>query len=604
MFGYNNLKGKVSQLEGVNKDLISKTSQLNTENHKMNSIITSMGYGYEVFTGETNPNDLPEIKELVLYYDALRLRSWQFILKNHIANLIVTKRINWLIGSGLLFNSKPSDKPFIDSFGKEKGKTKHRQFIRDIEYQYRNFINTKDVDYTKSSTLHEMARQIDYNASGDGDVLLIMRVENGYPNIQVISGQNVVDPVLSSIELTKGHTLNEGVETNKKGEVVAYHVYVNANNSNSAFTPNPDTENFGTHRIPVYFKGTNQKKAWLYRASDLTKLGETRGMPLLSNIFESLQHVNDYLIANAKNAQLKAQLVISLEKDENSTGEKVLPGTTLNLPGMDVSEVTEQVASDGDVRACVNRSEVKLQGNAVILDPPKGVKANILNTTAQSDQKEYLNSTLRTIFADAGTPYEVMISSYDSNYSASMGARSDYQHNLDVLTEIIPSNQLYKMHYQMFLYLQILKGDIICEPLKKAYANNDIITIQAITNSTFEGTKLKPIDPVKFINALRLQLPEKIRQAIPLNTIENLINAASGGDYESVLNQITNEIDLLPEDLKPVEPVETIPGKLPIVPKPKTKASVLNEFIEEYESTLGDIPDDVNDLVNNLIESD
>lgn len=559
MFGINNLKTKVNNLTDLNKELIQKTSALVNENHKMNAIITgSLGLGYEAFTGETNANDLPAIKEMIIYYDYLRLRSWQFILKNHIANLIVTKRVNWVIGSGLLFNAKPSDKPFIDYYGEKLGKEKHRKFIREIEYQFRNYENSKQIDYTKNNNIHEMARVVDYNASGDGDVLLLMRIENGFPNIQVISGQCVINPMLPITEIESGHTINEGVETDKKGQVIAYHVAANKNTSNSAYTANPENEEYGTIRVPVYFKGTTFKQAWLYRASDLQKLGETRAMPLLSNIFESLQHVNDYIIANAKNAQLSAQMVIMLEKDANSTGERVFTDNTINVAGMSDVVVTDSVATDAQVEACANKMELKMKGNGFIGDLPKGVKAKILNPTAQSDQKEYLSSTLRTIFADAGTPYEVMISSYDSNYSASMGARADYQYNLDVITEIIPSNQLYKMVYQMFLYLQVLKGDIDCPPLKIAYEKNDIITIEAISASVFGGTKLKPIDPVKFIKSLREQLPEKIRGMVPLNTIENLVSSASGGDFESVLNQLMNEKALLPTDLEIVEPVKTI----------------------------------------------
>jgi capsid protein len=268
-------------------------------------------------------------------------------------------------------------------------------------------------------------------------------------------------------------------------------------------------------------------------------------MPLISHIFETLKHVNDYLIANSKNAQLLSQLVLFLEKDQNSNGEKVFGGNSINVAGMSDSIPDDQVASDSVVALSANKIERKLKGNGIVGDLPKGVKAKILNPTAQSDQAEYLNSTLRTIFSQSGTPYEVMISSYDSNYSASMGARSDYQHNLDVTTEIIPSNQLYKINYKLFLYLQVLKGEIICPPLLEAYNKNDIITIGAITNATFEGTKLKPIDPLKFINSLRAQLPESIRNKLPLNTSEKLINLASNGDFEGVVNQTANEIAIL-----------------------------------------------------------
>ncbi|MCP4762380.1 MAG: phage portal protein [archaeon] len=560
------LSEKVDTLESINKDLQEKTSTLSSENQKMNGILGSlMGYDYEGFTGETTLNELGLPKEVVIMYESLRVRSWEFILKNHIASLIINKRVNWLIGSGLLFNAKPYEQPFKDYYGEVEGKKKQQEFIRQIEYQYRNFSNTTHVDYEKSKTLHEIARHVDYNACGDGDVLVLMRVDNGFPNLQTISGQCVVNPSLIDKEVPKGHSVCEGVEKNKNDEVVAYHVLIETSISNGVYIPNPDNKlDFGTKRVSAFFKGNkNIKQAWLYRSSDLQKLGETRAMPLISHIFETLKHVNDYLIANSKNAQLLSQLVYFLEKDQNSNGEKVFGGNTINVAGMSDSTPVDQAPSDSEVALYANKIERKLNGNGMALDLPKGVTAKLMNPTAQSDQAEYLNSTLRTIFAQSGTPYEVMISSYDSNYSASMGARSDYQYNLDVLTEIIPSNQLYKMHYKLFLYLQVLKGEIDCPPLLKAYNENDIITIEAITNSKFEGTKLKPIDPVKFINSLRAQLPEKIRELVPLNTTENLVNAASGGDYESVLNQIINEMALLPKDLeieKP-EPVLNNGGK-------------------------------------------
>lgn len=551
---------KVDTLGKINIDLQKKTTQLTAENSKMNGILGSLvGFDYEAFTGETTYNELGVPKEIVIIYEYLRVRSWEYILKNHIASLIVNKRINWVIGAGLLFNAKPSEKPFIDYYGATDGPKKHKEFVRNIEYQYRNFSNTTKADYEKSNTLHEIARKTDYNACGDGDVLLLMRVEKGYPNLQVISGQCVVNPaILTDSKILDDHSVCEGVEKNKSGEVVAYHILVNTNIANGVYIPNPkETINYGTKRIPVYFKGAkNIKQAWLYRESDLQKLGETRAMPLLSHVFETLKHVNDYLIANSKNAQLLAQMVFMLEKDQNSTGEKVFAGNSINVAGMDAPVDTDLSADDTTVALSANKIERKLNGTGIVGDLPKGVKAKLLNPTAQSDQKEYLDSTLRTIFAQSGTPYEVMISSYDSNYSASMGARSDYQHNLDVLTEIIPSNQLYKMHYNMFLYLQILKGDIICPPLAEAYRKEDIITIAALTNSSFDGTKLKPIDPVKFIKALRMQIPEKYREQIPLNTLEKLINSASGGDYEQVINQLTSEIEILPKELIKEETVE------------------------------------------------
>lgn len=592
--GISTLKTNYADLKEVNKGLIEKTQKLNNENHKMNSFITSMGYQIEAFTGETNHGDLPQVKELVIVYEFLRLRSWEFILKNHIANLIVTKRINWQIGSGLLFNSKPSEKPFIEFYGNEKGKLEHKNFITEVEYQYRNFEKSKEVDYTGQNNLHEMARNVDYNACGDGDVLLLMRVKDGFPNIQVISGQCLENPFQT--EITKGHTMNEGVELNAKGEVVAYHITVNTETSNTAYKNPGEGFEYGTKRVPVYFKGTKFKQAWLYRATDLRKLGETRSMPLLSDKFESLQHVNDYIIANAKNAQLKAQMVIAFEKDANSDGTKIFNDANIDIAGMNsATENTTQVASDTEVHQSAVSTQMKMEGNAIVFDAPRGVKAKMINDTAQSDQKEYLNSVLTTIFADTGYSMEFMLSTYNSNYSASMGARSDTQHTLDVTTEIIPSAQLYKMHYEMFLYLQVMKGDIKCEPLKKAYQNNDVITIQAICNSTFEGTKLKPIDPVKFIKSLRDQMPESIRDKVALNSLDNLVNSSSGGDFETTTNQVGNEINAIPESFG-------IPTPEPNTSAKDAKIAMFEDFKTGYEDTMGDLPDEVENFITEFID--
>lgn len=575
-----NTKEKISELTSINKDLVKKTTDLRSENRKINSLITGiLGYESELFTGETTSGEIGLPKNILIWYELLRTRSWGFLIKNHIANLIVNKRVNWLIGSGLLFNAKPSEKPFIDYYGDKKGKEKHSEFIKEIEYQYRNYINSTEVDYEKKRTLHELARINDYNASGDGDTAILMRIENGLPNIQLISGQCVVNPALMN-DIEKDNRVSEGVEFNQKGEEQAYHILIETNISNGVYIPNPSKNlQFKTRRVPVYFKGTKIRQAWLYRSSDLQKLGETRAMPLLSMIFETLQHLNDYLIANSKNAQLLAQLVFAFERDKNATGEKMFNTGKIDVAGFEDSDGTEEVADDLETANAANKFTRMLKGNGIVMDLPKGIQAKILNPESQSNQAEYLTSTLKTLFASLGYPYEVMLSNYDSNYSASMGARSDFQHNLDVLTEIIPSNQLYKMHYKMFLYMQVLKGKIECRPLLDAYNSNDIITISAITNSVFEGTKLKPIDPVKFINSLRMQLPESIRQKVPLNTMENLVNSASNGDYQSVLNQILNENALLGENFK----IEETQNKTDIYSQIQTYLTDINDKLEEIQ---------------------
>lgn len=535
---------KIAKLEEINQSLLKKTHQLSVENEQMQNSLTRLDASFQLYTGENTINELGTLKELIIDYEALRLRSWEMLIKNHIAALMVNKRINWHIGSGLLFNARPSEKPFVEYYGsKELGLEMQKKFVTDAEYLFRNYAKTLLSDYSKQKNLHELARHADYNASGDGDVLILMRVKNGFPNIQVISGGCVLNPVITDKQIVPGNYVNEGVEFNESGEVIAYHVDITQSESNGTYRPIPDTLDYGTKRIPAYFPGTKIRSAWLYKQSDFSKAGETRTMPFISHLFETLKHLNDYLIANSKNAQLLSQIAFAFEREAYTTNERIFGEEDLSSLGMTTDDLADTCATDTEVKLAANAAEFRLNGNGIVMDLPKGVKAKILNPEAQSNQTEYLKSTLQTLSATVGQPLEVLLSSYNSNYSASMGARSDFQFTLDVLTELIPANQLYRKVYNMFIYLMVYSGKIECPPLLEAYNSNDLITIQAIINSSFEGTKLKPIDPVKFINSLRAQIPEKYRELIPLNTLENIINSASGGDYESVLNQMSKEID-------------------------------------------------------------
>lgn len=542
---------KIEDLKKVNTDLIEKTHALKAENAEMQNSIAGISSMFQVFTGENTINELGIPKEIIIDYESLRTRSWEFLLKNHLAGLIVQKRVDWQIGTGLLFNSKPYLKPFLDYYRDEdQALETQTKFIRDCEYLFRNFSSTKLLDYSNEKNLHELTRHADYNASGDGDVLLIMRIKKGLPTIQVISGQCVVNPVITE-EIPEDNSVCEGVEFDETGKIVAYHVWVDTDISNGVYTPNPSRVDFGTERIEAYFPNTDLRSSWLYKQSDLQKAGETRAMPLLAHVFETLKHVNDYLVANSKNAQLMAQLVFALEKDQNSSGERVFDAPGLNSLNMSAPEAAASTATDAQVAATANAAELKLNGNGIALDLPKGVTAKMLNPQSQSDQADFIKSTMQTLSAAVKQPYEVLVSSYNSNYTASMGARADFQHILDIGTEMIPANQLNRKVFDMFVYLKVLDGSIECPPLLQAYNNNDTITIQAITNSSFEGTKLKPIDPLKFIKSLREQIPSKYRDLIPLNTNENLVNAASGSDFESVITQVKNEVKQLTDELAP-----------------------------------------------------
>jgi hypothetical protein len=73
---------------------------------------------------------------------------------------------------------------------------------------------------------------------------------------------------------------------------------------------------------------------------------------------------------------------------------------------------------------------------------------------------------------------------------------------------------------------------------------------------------------------------------------------ASGGDYESITNQLVNEILALPDEFDNPEP-EVIPPTTN-----KTKQSLFEGFKQHYDDTIGELPDDVSDCIDEFVEKE
>ena len=64
--------------------------------------IFTIGYDGEKNTGEVGP-----IRNYIINYELLRLRSWQSYLESEITQTVVNRYITWLIGKGLKLQSEP-----------------------------------------------------------------------------------------------------------------------------------------------------------------------------------------------------------------------------------------------------------------------------------------------------------------------------------------------------------------------------------------------------------------------------------------------------------------------------------------------------------------
>jgi capsid protein len=486
-------KNKVKELSG----LIEKQS-----NQIANLSNLFFGQQYDLFDGEKSEGELGKARIIYPDYNTARERAWELQLTNDIAKLIINKWVTWTLGVGLRFNATPSKQV--------KGLIRDK-FISDVEYRFRNYLSSTYCDYAGMDNFHAKMSQALYNCKVAGDILVVLRIENGVVTVQLIDGANVQTPFKYAGE----NYILDGVEYDNRGRHVAYWVY---------------SENLEYTRIPAIHEPTGLKLAFLVYGSKF-RLNEVRGLPILIEDFEKIKNIERYIDATVKNAEVSSELILINEHDNSSTGENVFK--TAALKGL-----ASNVSSQNDLpNASVFKNSLTKLTKGVVLNNTIGANIKMLKPTAELTMPDFLASNLKLIFASAEIPFEVAMSVYNSNYSASRAAIKDWEQNLKVATNYF-ANQTYKRVYELWLYNEVLLGNIDCFQLIDAYRKKDYITITAINKATFTGVSVPSIDPVKEVNAVRMAMGDN---TTPLMTGELAAEIVSQQDFSEVQEQVKAE---------------------------------------------------------------
>lgn len=495
-------------LDLFNKNKIKElTEKLDTQTSNFQNLTNYFfGQQFKLFDGEKTEGELGRANVIYPDYYTAGERAWELQLTNDVAKLVMNKWITWLIGKGLRFNAIPPK-------DKIKGLNQNK-FIEDVEYRFRNYLNSRYCDYSSMVDFHTQEKECDYNALVRGDVLVVLRVENGRVTRQLIDGANVQTP----LNFESKNQILEGVEYDIKGQHVAYHIY----NNDLKF-----------QRIPAIHKQTGLKMAYLVYGSKF-RLNETRGLPMLIEDFEKIKNIERYVDATVKNAEVSSELVFINEHDATSTGENILKNNVLKGLTSSLSDESELPNA-----SCFKNSLTKLT-KGVALNNTIGAKIKMLKPDAANTMPDFLESNLKLIFGSAGIPYEVAMSVYNNNYSASRAAIKDWEHNLKVKTDDI-AKQTYQPFYELWLYNEILLGNIDAYQLVEAYRNSDYVSISAINKASFTGVAVPSIDPLKEVNAVRKAMAD---ETTPLMTGEQAAEIISQKDFSEIQEQRKEEIKI------------------------------------------------------------
>lgn len=471
------------------------------------------------YDGEKNTGELGVPVKYNLDYHSLRIRSWQSYLEDEVTQTVIKKFVTWIISSGLKLQSEPVK----EVLSQEKIDLDINSFSKGVEARFRLFANSKRIDYAGIDNLHRIAKTAYINAIIGGDVLTVLRIDKkGNLTVQLIDGANVLTPFLGN-EVTdainRGNTIKNGIETNSKGEHVAYYV---------------QKQNFQFERILAKGEKSGYEIAFMVYGLRY-RINDNRGIPLISTVLETLKKLDRYKEATVGSAEERAKIVYQIIHEQFSSGENPL---VKNLAKAFNTDSDQDIPIDINAKQLADRVAASM--NKQVFNMPQGAEMKSLDSKNDIYFKDFYGVNVNLICAAIGIPPEVALSKYDSNFSSARAALKDWEHTINVERKEF-SSQFYQKIYNLWLELEILKNKIQAPGYINAKASDNELIIDSYTNARFVGANVPHIDPLKEVNAERAKLGAS-GKSIPLTTAEAATEALNGGDYDTNLTHYAEEL--------------------------------------------------------------
>lgn len=503
-----------------------------------------------VFQGEKSEGTLGAPINLLPDYWALKFRAYEANLTNPTVRTITSKFFKWVVGKGLKMQVELYEKLLelegvVEDFDK---------FKANVEEYWPLWASSTRSDYSGMVNLHKNARFHKETSFLGGDVLTVLRVDaNNNLTVQVIDGQHVRTPIIKNADIlaaaASGNFIRNGVEMDSKGKHIAF--YVRKQSTASTFLAGVGEY----ERIEAYGKKTGLKMAWMSYGLK-HRIDQSRGIPVITAILETVQLVDRYNQATVMTAEERANVVFTVEHGKTSNGENPLLSKVRAGTG---AAATPDVFAQGEAAA----QKISTSQNKQVHNLPVDSRLVAVSSQTEIQYEPFFKAFFNQICASMDIPPEVAMQLYNSNYSASRAAINAWGYLIDIARQDLVDDY-YQPVYDVWLYLHILKNKVKADKYLKARATNNIDVIEAYSATKFTGVNMPHIDPLKEINAIREALGEAYAN-VPLISLEQATDAAAYGDWETNIKKLSKEKQEL-DNLKLVpDPatasVQPTPGK-------------------------------------------
>ena len=435
----------------------------------------------------------------------LRQRSRDLYMGIPIANgAVKTMRTN-VVGRGLHL------KPAIDREIIGMTAAQAQKLEKQIEREWKLWAESQDCDIERIDNFFELQQLAFLNWLMSGDCLAVLpvkpRINQPYDlRVQLVEADRLSSPDYCD---SWDNKIVGGVEVDKDGEVIAYHI-------SDQHPLSGEVTDYKWHRVEAYGAKTGRRNVLHIMCRE--RIGQRRGVPFLAPVIESLKQLGRYTYAELVAAVVSGMFTVFIEKEDASSDEAI---------GSMIPEEEQIDAAD--------ESSLEL-GPGAVMDLNPGEKVHDSNPgRPNSNFSMFVEAICQQIGASLEIPYELLVKRFNASYTASKGALEE-------------AWKMFRM-YRAWLatdFCQPIYEEWLAEAVAKKRIDapgffTDPLIRKAYCKAEWNGPAKGMLDPVKEVTAA-----EK-RVANGFSTRSSETMEMTGGDFYTNADQLKNEEKKLSE---------------------------------------------------------
>jgi lambda family phage portal protein len=339
-----------------------------------------------------------------------------------------------------------------------------------------------------------------------GEAIIRLRyrkASDGLPvalQLQVLEAEHL--PVSLNRDLPGGNVIRAGIEFNRLGQRVAYHLYRSHPNDGLGLSPMSGTGGFDTLRIPA------AEVVHLFRP---LRPGQIRGEPWLARALVKLNELDQYddaELVRKKTAAMFAGFITRLSPEDTLMGEGSADPNGIALAGLE-------------------------PGTLQILEPGEDIKFS-QPADVGSSYAEFLRMQFRAVAAAMGITYEMLTGDLTQvNYSSIRAGLLEFRRRCESIQHGVLVHQLCRPIWRAWMDQAVLEGKLILP----GYEQNA---------REWQTAKWIPqgwqwVDPQKEFNAMKLA----IRAGLMSRTEAISANGYDAVDLDQEISQDNQRADAL-----------------------------------------------------------